>query len=101
MIWAFSRRCESAHEELDAGEEEPGFGAGDGGFGVLGEAAIAIEPSQGALDDPAARQHLEALYGIGSLDDLEGPSTEPLERAGELGSGVSAVGEDVARISSS
>ena len=86
MIWVFSRPCESAREELDAGAEEPGFGAGNGRREVLGQAAIAVEPGQGALDDPAARQQLGALCGVGSLDDLEGPATGPLERVRRVSS---------------
>ena len=39
---------------------------------VLGEAAVAIEPSQNALDHPWVRQDFEALGGFGSLDDLDG-----------------------------
>ena len=40
---------------------------------VLGEATVAIEPSQNALDDPSARQDFDAVSGVGSLDDLDGP----------------------------
>ena len=39
-------------------------------FPVFGQAATAVEPSYGSLDDPAFGQHQE-LTGIGSLDDLD------------------------------
>ena len=39
-------------------------------FIVLGEAAIAAEPGEGALDHPAARQDDEALHVVGPLHDL-------------------------------
>ena len=41
------------------------------GFEVFGEAAIATEPSQGALDDPASGQDDKACRRIAALDDLE------------------------------
>ena len=97
MIWVYSCSCQSSHEKLDTGEEEPGFGACDSGFEVFGQASIAIEPSQRAFDHPAARHDFEALCGVGSLDDFERPAAEALERLGQLGPGVSAVGEDMAQ----
>lgn len=33
------------------------------GFVVAGEAAVVHEPAEGALDDPASGDHLEALVG--------------------------------------
>ena len=38
---------------------------------VLGEAAVAGQPGEAALDHPAPRQHLEALRRRRSLDDLQ------------------------------
>ncbi len=36
---------------MDAGDHDPGLGAGDGGFEVLGQASVAVEPGQRALDE--------------------------------------------------
>jgi len=38
------------------GDEDPGDGAFDGRFDVLGEPAAAAEPGEGAFDYPSARQ---------------------------------------------
>ena len=40
-------------------------------FEILGEPATPIEPSEGALDYPAARQDDKAAGGVGTLDDLD------------------------------
>ncbi len=53
--------CDPPGPELDGGHEEPRGGALDGPFEVLGEAPVAVEPSESALDHPATRQQLEAL----------------------------------------
>ena len=39
-------------------------------FPVFGQPATAVEPSDGAFDDPALGQHDKAGDPIGSLDDL-------------------------------
>lgn len=53
-----------ASEELDGCDEQPSGGGRDGLFEVLDEAAVAVEPSQGSLDDPPAGQDLEAFCSI-------------------------------------
>src|SRR3954462_15552827 len=55
----FEAPCETSGEESDAGDQEPSFGAGDGCLVVLGEAAVASEPSVSAFDDPAFALRLE------------------------------------------
>ena len=50
------RVAKSTEQQLDAGEIQPGESAFQAGFEVLGEAAVTIEPSQGALDHPAPGQ---------------------------------------------
>jgi hypothetical protein len=73
--------CEAPGEHADVGDEDPCDGAGDGGLEVLGEAAAAAKPCEGPFNDPPARQHFEALGGIGSLDDLDRPAAELAEPA--------------------
>ncbi len=93
----FSGSCQPAGQELNAIEEEPCLGAGDGRFEVLGQAPVAVKPGQGTFDHPAARYDFEALRGIGPLDDLQGPSTQPSQRVLEFRAAIGAVGEDMAQ----
>lgn len=64
--------CEAAREEFDAGDHDPGDGALDRGFEVLGETSISVEPGEGVLDAPSARQQDEALGVVGASADLDG-----------------------------
>src|SRR5271167_4030996 len=67
---------ESAREQLDAGDHEPCFGARNRGLEVFCKTTIAVEPGDGSFDDPAAWQQFEALGGIGSFDNLDGPAAD-------------------------
>lgn len=87
--------CDAAGEELDRSDEQPCSGRGDGLFEVLCEAAVAVQPGQCSLDNPAARENNEALCGIGPLDDFDGPFSDPAQRALELFASIAAIGEDV------
>ena len=87
--------CDRADEELDRSDEQPGCGGGDGLFKVLGKAAVAVQPSEGSLDNPAARENHEALCGIGALDDLDGPFADLAQRFPELVSGIAGIGKDM------
>ena len=73
MVHFRSGFCEASGEEAEIGEEEPGGGALDGCFEVLGEASASAEPGKGALDDPSARQELEAFDARRPLDDFDRP----------------------------
>jgi len=87
--------CDAPGEELDGCDEQPCGGGRDGLFKVLGETAVAAEPSQRSFHDPAAGQDLEALCGIGPLDDLDGPSAEAAQRFAQLVAGIATIGEQV------
>ena len=82
---------------MDGSDEEPGSCRGDGLLEVLGEASIAVEPCQRALDHPAARQHFKAFGGVGPFDDLDGPLADAAQSILEFVSGIAAIGEDVAQ----
>src|SRR5579863_813498 len=85
-----------AGEQLDAGDEEPSLSALDGSLEVLGETAIAVEPCNGAFDNPSLRQRLKASRSIGSPDDFDGPSAHFGECLAQLLAGVATIGKDVA-----
>jgi hypothetical protein len=61
---------------------------------VLGKPAAAIEPSEGALDDPPLWQHGESVGLIGSPDDLDAQVRAGTgDGGGEAWSLVGGVGE--------
>ena len=79
-------------------DEDPGDGAFEGGFEVLGEPSAAAEPGEGALDHPSAWQELEAVFGgVGAPDDLEGPRTEWSHGVAQLVAAIAAIGEHMAQ----
>lgn len=75
----------------------PDFSACDRSRKILCEMAIAVEPRYRALDYPTARQKLEALGRVGSLDKFERPASDSPQRFFQLVSGVAAIGENVTR----
>jgi len=79
------------------GEEKPSGCAGDGGLEVLGEASASAEPGKGALDDPSARQELEAFDARRPLDDFDRPWAAIVDGGAQLRAPVDTVGEDVAQ----
>ena len=85
--------CQPAQHEADGGEEDEGDGAACEVLEIFGEAPTAIEPGDGALDDPALRQEFEAR-AIAALDDLELPVRDGAEDLFELGALIGAVAEN-------
>jgi hypothetical protein len=66
-----SSPCEATDEEADAGGHDPGFGTGDGGLKVFGEATVAPKPSERALYHPAAWLRLEGPDALRAGHDLD------------------------------
>ena len=60
---------QAAQHDADHGEPDPSSDRPAVALEVAGEAAIAADPSEGPLDNPALRQHEEAM-GVASLYDL-------------------------------
>src|SRR5215469_4231575 len=85
-----------AREQLHRSEIEPDLTAGDGGLKVFGEAAVAVEPSEGPFDHPVARQDTRAGT-IGPFDDLDAPPAVPGQCRGQLIAGIAAIGKDMAQ----
>lgn len=69
------------------------MGGGGGSLPVLGEASASVEPGDGALDDPAARQDHEAMR-IGTLDDLDGEAVEMRDGVLQRLPGIAAISEE-------
>ena len=82
---------------LDGCHEEPSGGAGDGAFEVFGEAAVAVEPREGAFDDPAPRDELKAHGLLRAFNNFESPVAVALQCRTQLFTSVAPVGEDVAQ----
>ena len=70
--------------------------ASDQALEVLGEAAVAGQPGEAALDHPAPRQDLEATAVRRALDDLQPQPFAGCGR-GRRRAPVAAVGEQVAK----
>jgi hypothetical protein len=86
---------QASDHNVNMGDREPRLGAGDGSFPVPRQAAAASEPGECALDDPSARQNLEATSGVGALDDLDPPVALAFQRAAQLRPRVAAIVEDM------
>lgn len=89
--------CDPSCDHSNAGDAGPCCRAFDGRLPILREPVASSEPSKGALDDPASWQNLEAFRRLGAFDDIQGPAPFPPERSAEFGSGMAAIGEDMAQ----
>ena len=89
--------CEEAGHAADLSDEHPCLCALDGFLPIACQSAAATEPCKSAFDDPSAGQHLEALGGVGSLDDLQSPAPEADEGTAQFRPGIAAIREHVAQ----
>lgn len=55
-------------------------------------------PGKARLDGPAAGQDLEAIGKVRTIDAPDGQAPDGFQRLPQLGTGISAVGQDVARL---
>ena len=92
MIAAFSGPREAAGEKTYAGDQEPSLGADDGLLEVLGKAAVASEPGEGAFDDPAHLTESGAVLCVASGDHWGDASST--DEAAVFVVVVAAVGDD-------
>src|ERR1700738_2621949 len=98
MIAAFSGPREAASKEANAGDHDPGVGAGDGRLEVLCEATVASEPSQRALDHPSPSLGFEGPHTLRSSDDLNDPFAQVGKRVEQLLTAIDAISKDVAQL---
>ena len=80
---------------VDGCKVEPCGSAEDGSFEVFGEASVAAQPGECALDDPAAGEQLKALGLVGSLDDSQRPLADFCQCLAQFVAGITAIGEDM------
>src|SRR5262245_49137707 len=97
-VTRFSSPRETAGEEANAGDHDPGLGAGDGRLEVLGEATVASKPSQRAFDHPSLGLSFEGSDALGSSDDLNDPFAQVGKRAEQFGPAIDAISKDVAQL---
>jgi hypothetical protein len=76
-------------------DEHPSDFGGRGTFEVSGETSASAEPSEGALDNPASWQELEAFDAGRSLYNLNGPFAAMGESIDKLLSAIDPVGKDM------
>src|SRR5712692_1648000 len=98
VIAMFPNFGETAGEEADAREQDPGLGAGDGRLEVLGQAAVTAEPGESAFDHPSLRLGFEGADTLRAGDNLDPPPAQVGERIEQLLATVDAIGEDVAQL---
>src|SRR5580658_9493056 len=89
MSWA----CQAAQHDADHGEAEEGSDGSGVALEVSGQATVAADPGEGALDDPALGQDDEAM-GIAALDDLQGPRAGLGDHLGHLGPLIAGIGKN-------
>ncbi len=84
---------ESSEHKPDARQSDEGESGSVEVFVVLGQAPAAIDPGDGALDDPASWDNLETLGLRGTLDHLDPPGGI-VHGPAQLRATVGAIGED-------
>ena len=83
---------QAAELNADHRDIDPSFGAGLRGFIIAHESPLMHQPTEGALDDPAAWQDLETSDGVGAFDDFDRQfGAESLDPLGEGLTGVAAI----------
>lgn len=89
--------CASPGEQTDTGDEDPCLGRGDGSLEVSSQSTASSEPGEGPFNHPSARQYLEALCLVRSLDDLQREAADPFQRTPQFGARIATIGEDMAQ----
>src|ERR1043166_135447 len=86
---------ETARQDADAGDHDPGLGAGDCLLEVLGKTTVSPEPREGPLDYPPPRLGLKRAHALAARDNLDRPFADVRDCVEQLGAAVDAVGEEV------
>ena len=84
---------QATKHDADHGEAEEGRDGSGVALEIAGQAAVAADPGEGALDDPALGQDDKAMR-VAALDDLQDPRAGLGDHLGHLRPLVAGVGED-------
>jgi hypothetical protein len=84
---------QASEHDADHGEADEGCSTSRVALEVARETAIAADPRQGALDNPALGQDDEAVQLI-ALDDLQRPGAGVGDRSRRFGALIAGIGED-------
>src|SRR2546428_9530360 len=95
VFHAISSPCQATGEKAHAGDENPGFGARGRGLVVFGEATVASEPSERALDHPSPRLRFERADALRASDDLNRPRAQISKRRQQFRAAIHAAGDTV------
>ena len=71
LKFAALRFCKTAKHQIDHGEMNERFAGTSQNLVVFGKSSVAIDPSEGSLDNPTTWQQLESFDIIGAQDDIE------------------------------
>src|SRR5512139_1752036 len=71
-----SEPSNTGEHEAKQSQIDHGFGGVGFSFVVATESAVASQPAEGTLYDPASRQHLEGMQ-VGTFDDLDRATASP------------------------
>jgi hypothetical protein len=94
----FSRLAKPSHHEANGCEAEESERGAAEVLPVLGETPAAVEPCNGAFDDPSPGQHLEALRCVSAPDNLDlHLAQHTLQRGLELRPLVAGIGVELAQ----
>ena len=86
--------CQAPWHNLDHGELDNGFCCAGRMFDIAGDAPVASDPGQGALDDPSFRKNFKALCPGFSAHDLEPPSACSCDGFRSFRTLISLIGEN-------
>lgn len=81
------------HHDADHGQSDEGCGAAHEPLEIAGQSSVVTDPADRALDDPAFREHDEAVL-VAAPDDLHLPWSGSLNRRSHSRPLVSGIADD-------